>query len=444
MAARGIDDDFEDRLRAALAGGAAAARPDAGAFARTQRRHRRHQLVRRASVGTAVAGVLALALLAGPGLLAAPDVAFPPAEQPAPPPPPGPAPPAGPGAPPVAPAPQPAAAPDPGGAPAGALVLVDGSGRTMLVEPSAADPSGFAPAVELGRLSCASGATPCGKGVTHITVREGSTPDAMTLATRQVLPDRCVADIGFRAGTVRDGAFVGSVDVLGLLGCPGGAPLWSPDGASVAWADGPAIVVARWDEAAGTARDAVTTRVEGLADLRDVRLEDWVFRSGGRSIVVARGLDADGVVRMRAVEMSDTGDGHVLGGVRPLADGAPALLAATGMRVHDGQHGGSAAELRGTRRDDGWEVALSALLLDGQNGSVPLPAAVVDERDPDAARVWVDARGASVLVGDGVDDAWLVDLSPGSTTEPVPLPFTVTTGALLEADVAGPADLPPP
>lgn len=424
MGGRDVDEDFEARLRAALAAGAGTAEPDSRTFARTQRRQRRHRLVRRASISAALAGLVALALLAGPGLLASPDVAFPAADQPPPPPPPPPppAPPNGPVLPPMAPEPESITT----------LVVAAPSGEVRFLAPDGPPGMPYLPVTELSSPPCASGADPCGKTVTDLAVRPGSTPERLIYATRQVLPDRCLADIALFDIGVGRGGYGGEEDVVGVDGCPT-TPVWSPDGTHVAWAEGTSVTIARWEGVDTTGVGAVPLPVENLPKLTDLEVVSWLPGDGAGALFV-RGSHADGGIGYTRVAVERDGAAQ-----RLRAEPATRLAPGT-LQLQSGGTGSDgsirAVWLQSMRDETG---ATTSISYSSSIGRVPdlieLGFALMDPTDPEGRQVWLAVGDGIVLLGDGVDDAWVISVTAEGWGQPVPLGIPVRAGAVLEPGV---------
>lgn len=425
-------DAFETRLRAALGSGAATVEPDPRTFAYTRRRHRRRCLLRQTSVGAVIAGVIALALLAGPGLSMRPDVTFPAAEQPPPLPPPAPAPrpPDGPMAPPMGPEPESATA----GAP---LVVAAPSGEVRVLVPGGPPEMPYlpVPAAELPSPPCASGAEPCDKTVTDLAVRPGSTPERLVYATRQVLPDRCLADIALFDVEVRSGGSGGAHDVIGVDGCPT-APVWSPDGAYVAWAEGQSVTIVRWEGVDITGVEADAVPVEGLPKLTDLELVSWLPNDGAGSLFV-RGAHEDGGIGYTTVPIERDGAAH-----RLRADAATRLPPGT-LGLQSGGAGGDgfprAVSLQSIQDDTGATSSISLFSGEGREPqTIELEFGLMDPSDPEGRHVWLTSTDGVVLFGDGVDDAWVTEVTDQGLGEPVPLGLPVRAGGVLE-----PGAIPP-
>lgn len=409
------DADFESRLRAALADGAAGVQPDPRALARTVRRRRRDRTARAAGLAVALTAVLALSLVAAGPLVVAPDVAFPPAEQPARvAPPPAPADPA-----PVARPTPPPAAPVEGQA----LVVVDPSGAVRLLAPGGAPEQPYLPVAELPGPPCASGADPCGKVVTDVAVRPGSTPDDLVYATRQVLPDRCLADIALFDLQVTADGYGGELDVVGTGGCPT-APVWSPDGAHLAWADGAAVTIAPWQGVDTTGVGVPAVEVRDLDVLEDVRLHSWSTTADGPQLLLGAG--AVGGERAGALLGVD-GDR-----VEPVPD-VQWRRSPDSVVVGSGARDARGVWLRTADADGPWAVTLELHRADREEpDEVTWDGELVDPSDPGGRRVWVQRNGEVVLFGDGVDEAWVVERTDQGWSTPVPLGVPVRSAAILD------------
>lgn len=317
------------------------------------------------------------------------------------------------------------------------LVVAAPSGEVRFLAPDGPPELPYVPVTELASPPCASGAEPCGKTVTDLAVRPGSVPERLVYATRQVLPDRCLADIALFDIGVGRGGYGGAEHVVGVDGCPT-APVWSPDGGYVAWAGGSALTLAPWNGANTTGVDLPPVALEGLDDLADVEVMGWVGDDAAGEILV-RGVDGSGRPVTLGLGVTTDASGGVTASVVDRWEGEAANLLAV---ASGGGSPGFAPLVRaaGDRVDGAWQVELTAIV--GPDRELPsgvLDVEVVDPSDPAGRHVWISSAGGTVLLGDGVDDAWVIDVTAEGWGQPVPLGIAVRAGAVLE-----PGAIPPP
>lgn len=225
--------------------------------------------------------------------------------------------------------------------------------------------------------------------------------------------------------------------------CPS-APVWSPDGARLAWLErgasgGLELVTVAWDadpEAPGPPAESRAAIPGDVAHaLADPRIVDWVTDGAGAPVLYVTG-DPFGEQRV-LYRLPAT---LVGGGVEPAGPLAPVRAAdatSDSYLTYAGAGGSGPAYLV----DRGGPVALELVRSaagDGSEAAPPapalaLPAELVDPIAPDGGRVWLRARGGEVLLGDGVDQAWRArwDGTAWSALEELP-------GAIRSADFLEP------
>lgn len=199
------------------------------------------------------------------------------------------------------------------------------------------------------------------------------------------------------------------------------APVWSPDGRHVMWAeDGdegePGLRAIGWSDGPGTGRSADDNTGFGMPVLprgATVRLEDWVWTgdagTGTRGYVTATSVDPADLTAWR-IGIERQGDGalalsHTMGTVPfeedAVVDHADSHADATGVRpaylLTIGDPGEGLL---------GLELTWSA---DGDRGG-PLPVPAELDQGSDVSSIWMTARGGGVVLGTG-DRAWIVTLT---------------------------------
>lgn len=261
--------------------------------------------------------------------------------------------------------------------------------------------------------------------VVSMAVRPGSTTDDLTVvlltqaegsydlrwltwdgteATVQLFPDPY---------NLRNHAMGGSVP----------APVWSPDGRHVMWAeDGeegePGLRSVGWsDGGPGTGDPADDNAEFGMPILprgATVQLQDWVWTEG-------TGTETRGYVTATSVDPADTAAWRI--GIERQGDGALALSSTMGSvpfeeddvldhadsHTDDGTDTGPTYLLRigqAGQGDLGLELTWSA--DDGRRGELPVPVELDQGSDPSS--VWMNALGGGVVVGKG-DRSWIVTLA---------------------------------
>lgn len=240
-----------------------------------------------------------------------------------------------------------------------------------------------------------------------------------------------------RWATIADGEVEAALfpDAYGLsnpvVGGTVPAPVWSPDGGYVAWAedgdDGtPGLHIIGWDEdGPGTGRtaDDNTSFADLGVDDVDLRLQDWRWTSDtgetghGAILATAPGGGA------YALEVARQPDGAItFDASAPLeADGALLDVAV------DQRPGGPAVEYRLTGRGTGEgviDLVLTRTSPGGDPEELPLPEELDRLLGSDPSDLWMNAAGDGALLGDG-GRAWALTLSAddGWTVTRIPEPI---------------------
>lgn len=373
--------DLETRLREALQARAAEVAPDPATWQRVQQRLARRAWGARLALGGVAAAVVAVAAVALPSVLdrgEQADIAFPD---------------------PTGPTAQGYGAPDPDATALPAEPLVVGAGPTALLVTDGSD-------LAVTDLRGQAG-TPVGEvdgTVTDLAVRPGSTPERLEYAYRSLVDDRCVVGRGVA------GEPAGDVPPPLGEGASGCVPVISTDGTAVAWIvqDGGAATlhIAWWEPQATTATPAESVLPLPPLDA-PLELVDWTqpLRDNTSTLIVRVG-GGDEPGQLHQLTVQRTGDEWTLphGQLIRLAD-EPGRVAVD----HEG-----ATTLEQDVASGGWLLAVDRQpVLD-----LPMLAGA------GPGHVWMEAQGSTVVVGDGDDEAWVVELpaDPGTATAPTPTP----------------------
>lgn len=421
--------DFEERVRDALRVRAADVVPDPRTWRRVQERARRGSLRRWGSsalVGAAAAALVALVIVQVG--VPVPRVELEAGQQVAPTRPGG-----APTAPGAAPSEAGAAPAAPGRAAAYAAGLVEARAPGIVVADGGSEAS----------TVLYSDDTP----VDVVRPRPGATAGEATVAFRSQVD--CAGELG----VVSAGA---TTSVALRDGCPP-VPVWSPDGDALGWVGPGALGPFDFSYLPWPTEDAEPFGAPvDAGGLGAVHAEDWVWTSGApgqpaEGHILVTGHANRGVVGVffLPVARNDRGGIEVTGPLERLPDPEGTVT----LGVADSHHndyaavgpeyrlraaaGGGAA---GGPRDP--QLVRSA---DGdQLAAVALPADVIDERAPGGSSAWITARGDTVLVGDGFEQAWRVEWLGDGWGDVEPLPGAIRFAAPLGgASAPGSGSAPP-
>jgi hypothetical protein len=421
--------DIEELLRQTLENRAADVQPDPATWTKVTRRIRRRQTLRWSLAGAGAVAAIALAAVALPAILSDTQVDLTPAA-------PGPGDPA-----PADPAPA-------WSGEAGWSVATDG--ETLWVVDA-----------EGGSVTdlCAGGGCPAAQDpmpITRVAVSPASTADDMTLVYLRQDAACSAVDIAWLRvqGGETTGGPVGGGDHCAT------APVWSPDGTSLAWIErgGEQIVLRTigWDEGPGTgsrASDNAQFEIEvpGVTDPVHVGLTDWTWTEG-------MGMDTAGLLHLTVRDHFDITRAYGLP-IERQGDGALALPANAVAAPGGDEDGDVYTALRvDAHINDGASEGPEYLLNVYSTGDAAIgrsgPDATGDygytemgapEEIVDGGRlregVWLQARGDRALVGLG-NLVWIYDWFEQGFSQTTRLDWLAHASLLPAAP--GSAPVPPP
>ncbi len=242
-----------------------------------------------------------------------------------------------------------------------------------------------------------------------LAVRPGSTPDSLdAVFTADCRLHRLQIELGESR--------VEEVARPSAGSCATG-PRFSPDGGHLAWtettASGIDMMVIGWGDAAARERDAAFG-LDLPPDHTEPRVVDWVWSEGAgevlRGFVVLAAKDPEGRTRIFALDLERQGDGSP---AQP-GNSTPQSLDDGSARVVAYQQQGCAPEPVGRCMEAvTWTLRFEDGLLevrreDEGEQTWNAGSTVLEQIDPDAGRVWMEAAGAGVLLGDGLGRALLL------------------------------------
>lgn len=393
----------EERLRRSLATRADDVHPDPATWDRLDSRLHRRAWVGWSAAGVAVAAAAVAVALIVPGLLGETRVELSPAD-----PPPG---------------------------PAGATTLVTTDGSRMQVT----DLDGQV----LGEVDPpADAAEPL--PITRLAVQPGSTPDDLTVVYLRADADCERVEVGW----VRMDGAIGEGGVLGGgQGYCATDPVWSPDGAAVAWMEqepggAAALQVHGWGPGGPGTGDPATDNARFDPDLPvgAVRATDWWWTdtddTGVRGVISLSVTDPEGETRAFTLAVERQADGAIALPETPMAadpadDGVRSAVLVS-SHDHSTERGAYGYEL-GVDVDG--TVLLSRLADHAEPDRVPLDPAVLAAEDVDRGEAWLTARGDTVVFGHA-DAAWVFRVADSS--------YTALPGVVHAAFTGSPASDPAP